>query len=592
MPTSPPTLIFGTPSLSWSPSFADHARRNNPELQERFQGWHDRLFGADTREVGGWAKLPGRSSAPHKIAAADFPREWDTDTGASVLLSDPRACWTAAAWVEAIPTLRLVAFYELPEDFVALHAGHTEPETLLPLWEATARNILTLVKRHRANFTLLSMRECREQGPAFEALCKRQLGLGLPPAVNNPTPPADLPLALATLQASAERSCPPLLAELEASSHALTPDQAPPSTNRKSTARKAWEQWRELQELVTSTKDTTEENELLLLQLHQVQEELEHYFLENRKLQRARLLNGGSEGSLLRAEGLRLGHAHDQKPHRHLNFTLEGANLGERTLGNVPLRLVEHHGRPGLAIFQPSGAAEPPLYHWKASGEENGQPYQLVVPQDPAGRDFLLAAPTSDLLLLRNGALILAAHLESSEDTASSPQKRDWSRVARFFAALTDDLTSRLHYDDIECTYEDRSPCIRLNHVWLPGRYLGNLEFIWRDSSIIMQDTSALTAWPRDTHGNPLAEAVFDLSPSADSRKQRALWSGLTDKDRQLMTLVASELPNFVHHLIRQHPQAKIDKDTLLKRARSMKKRAESLAPGHRTKRFFGLLNL
>jgi chemotaxis protein histidine kinase CheA len=36
----------------------------------------------------------------------------------------------------------------------------------------------------------------------------------------------------------------------------------------------------------TQVKDAQEENELLLLQLHQVQEELEHYFLEHQKLQR------------------------------------------------------------------------------------------------------------------------------------------------------------------------------------------------------------------------------------------------------------------------------------------------------------------
>ena len=64
------------------------------------------------------------------------------------------------------------------------------------------------------------------------------------------------------------------------------------------------ERSRELAKLCSAAKDAEEENELLLLQLHQVQEELEHHFLENQRLQQSQNREEGIREELRRVEAL------------------------------------------------------------------------------------------------------------------------------------------------------------------------------------------------------------------------------------------------------------------------------------------------
>lgn len=351
-----------------------------------------------------------------------------------------------------------------------------------------------------------------------------------------------------------------------------------------------------LKGLENKHKEAEEENELLLLQLHQVQEELEHYFLENRRLDKERLGASGLGASLLQVEGLRMGHCHDVSPHRHLDFTLDQARLGERDLGSARLRMVEHNGRPGLLVFQGYSKDSAPLYHWKSSGEENGSPFMLIVPQDDSGRDALVAAPTSDLLFLRESARLLAGELHAAIQNGSSQRKRDWARIAKRFIDLADDIPQRLHYDDVVARgLEDKAHQFILRNAWTAySGLIRSLEFQWKDFTIeLLPPADAelpLTNWPLDEKTRAHISLTLDLSPRSDWTQTRKAWSGLTASDRAFLLLLIAELPNFARHLAVQHPELKPVQEALLKQAKTMLARAQALATGRKPKRLLGII--
>ena len=352
-----------------------------------------------------------------------------------------------------------------------------------------------------------------------------------------------------------------------------------------------------LKEAEAKLKDASEENELLLLQLHQVQEELEHYFLENRRLEKEKLAVGGSGPEVLVVDGLRTGHCHEKPPHRHLDFTLENARMGERKLGTQRMRLVEHNGRPGILVFGPTTKDHPPLLHWKEHGKENGAPYMLIVPQDDRGRDFLVAAPASDFLLVRDGARLLANQLQSDAARQAAPRPADWVGIARRFVDYADNASERLHYDDIKAASRDNAFEFVLHRVCTPEKgYLQSLEFVWRDEAIeLIQAKGAappLTGWMAGKSDAGASTMRFDFQAQGKWAEQRRPWFGLTAKDRRFLKLLLAEFPNFVHHLSEQNPGLKLDPERLRETARSMRHRAAALASGRRQKRLFGLVRV
>jgi hypothetical protein len=349
-----------------------------------------------------------------------------------------------------------------------------------------------------------------------------------------------------------------------------------------------------IKNLEVKQTETQEENELLLLQLHQVQEELEHYFLENKRLEKQRFGFASEGARLLRFDSFRLGQWHDTPPHRHLDFTLENAVLGDRELGAVRMRLVEHSGRPGLLVFQ-GYEQEPPLQHWQSNGEENGIAYMLVVPQDVAGRDFLVAATTSDILLFKEAASLLSVELQASSEHANASRKNEWVRIARRFAELIEDVPARLHYDDIVATCENKVQKFNLKRIWTARRgYSPSLAISWTESLIeIALPADApppLANWPHDDASKPCPSLVIDLNPAGKCGPQREFWQRLTSNDREMLLQVISELPNFIYHLIKQNPSIIFDADKYRHSAKSLLKRARSLATGAKPRRkFLGL---
>jgi hypothetical protein len=342
--------------------------------------------------------------------------------------------------------------------------------------------------------------------------------------------------------------------------------------------------------------ETKEENDLLLLHLHQVQEELEHVFLENCRLERERL-NGCFNGARhLQLERLRLGHCHDRAPHRHLDFTLDKVHIGDRKLSSVRLRMVEHHGRPGMVVFQNKEKNQFPIEYWEPNGEENGVPYMLIVPQDDRGKKILEAFPSSDLLLIRESAQILTAELNASAQKGSASLKRNWSGISRRFVEVMDEITAKLHSDDVEISSHENALKFVLRNAWTRTKGLmPSLEFSWIENSIEIS-ISPGADFPLTNFSNDLLDTenklVIDLSTRGNSRDQRKFWRGLTNSDRQWIQLLVAELPIFITKLPEKSPDLNFNFPALRKKAHSMAKHAQVLATGRKPNRILHLLRL
>lgn len=301
---------------------------------------------------------------------------------------------------------------------------------------------------------------------------------------------------------------------------------------------------KERDEIAGRLGEAEKEKGFLLAQLQQVQEEIEHYFHENRRLRR-RVLAGGEAESLLQAESLTLGSIETTPPHLHINYSLERARFAARDLGRVRLRLVEHHGRPGLVVFRRDGE-EPPLGLWRVTGEEEGDTFQLVVPQDILAEDYIAHAPADDLVFLREAARMLAAHLAERDEPG---RHATWRRTAQLFVDHLHDKIRRLTFGAVTCTESAETnrfdfsitPALLGHHTW------ASLAGSWKPGTLVLRlaadGTPPLSSWPRDATGQLIEEVEVRPGVKPEASERRVFWRSFTARDRLLLDALADSLP-------------------------------------------------
>jgi len=263
------------------------------------------------------------------------------EPGRKILSSDERDLWLLDQWAEHYPQARFLLFYTDPETalIAALKAG-ADPADFLDGWRAAVHRLVRFQRRHRQRSLLLDAESARldpqamveaaqriglmlrldeqlsqaDEDPVFERLVARRwldresdlallqaeleahaYPLGERPAVADPdvdqllelyrreqafhrrlTAERDEQARLVQENANAAKAQSKLAAErgaelerLQARLSALEAQHTALETSHKT--------------LEATHKDTVEENELLLLQLHQVQEELESQFLQGKQ---------------------------------------------------------------------------------------------------------------------------------------------------------------------------------------------------------------------------------------------------------------------------------------------------------------------
>lgn len=297
-------------------------------------------------------------------------------------------------------------------------------------------------------------------------------------------------------------------------------------------------------------KASAQENELMLLQLQQVQEELEHYYLECRKLEAAAasipamgLIDVSAAEVLPVTERVAW-------PHRELTFTLRQVRVAERSIPEATVRLVEHHGHPGLVVF--GGAQKPQLIEsWRQSGEEDGQPYSLLIPADANSQPIFNAMDSTDWLV----TLALAALFEKRLSDPALQLAAHWKQLARRLREQLQEMPCRFRFDslDVAPAGEPGSGELAFNfgQVHCGTRQLPRLSVHWRPSGPQAGLTllcgpdgiPPLPTWPDDERGVVPDRLRLPLGSGVGPQDRRLCWQRLMPADLQFVLALLAAWP-------------------------------------------------
>jgi hypothetical protein len=298
------------------------------------------------------------------------------------------------------------------------------------------------------------------------------------------------------------------------------------------------------EQLLRELSASRRENDIVLLQLHQLQEELEDCHLASREGETVHL-DTGREGTLpLRLGRTQTTHRRDEPPHRHLQLRIEDVPALGGQWPVLDLRLVEHHGRPGLVLFADETGRKP-LSAWQPSGREGEREFMLMVPSDSQGLRLLQPMGSADWQLVTG----LTAHVQRR--VRGEPDLRPWPTVATRLCRQLADLPRRLRYDRLDvkraesdpraleacfgaCTFGD----LHLDELKLRWDAIGGLLH-WEAPADALQ--MPLSNWPVGADGQLVPSLALPVSqPSA---AQRLFWAGLGGTDCELVLAVLDALP-------------------------------------------------
>lgn len=287
-----------------------------------------------------------------------------------------------------------------------------------------------------------------------------------------------------------------------------------------------------------------QERDLLLLQLHQVQEELELQFLQWQAADSGQAVHGHAAPSEPAAR-LRMLNSVAATPHRHVDVTIDNLRIGDRRCEEYTLRFVEHLGHPGLLFWHPSGRSVG-LTAWEANGQEAGRDFMLVVPASAGGRDFLARLGTQDWLFVN-----ALAHCFKVA-AAAMPELEAWKAAAARLVRELESLPARLRYDRL--VVDDASAGGAVGIAFEQARFgaqpLGTVCLTWQQSSRRLVWTAPadvgdvpLVSWPVTEAGELAAEYELPVGGAAEIPDGRERWARLQPADKELILAVLDALP-------------------------------------------------
>jgi hypothetical protein len=251
-------------------------------------------------------------------------------------------------------------------------------------------------------------------------------------------------------------------------------------------------------------KDAAEEADLLLAQLHQVQEELENYFLQHQAAQaecealRARLGRwAGRFPNQCAWESLQTQASVDPDAQETVLLQTE---YGDRLFPELRLKLHAAKNRLQLTLMRPAGGAAPWL-KWPQFERPDGQwqaADELLI--DPAARKG--SAEAANLAALAPSDLkLLVALCESLGAQDATHWASRWQAMAQTLRALP----PRWRYDAIHLREEQQLP--QYEHLWLR---LDNAQ--WGDRHWPAFEFVLSSHQPRSAKGSHLPKLEFPLS--------------------------------------------------------------------------------
>jgi hypothetical protein len=608
-------FTLGTPLGGWT-ALADYLRRSAPEGVDLavpgFCAWHEDALG----DTGVSPRLAGNvldsSYVPvylRRAAETLCAEQSGVDFWGGI---DARAWSSIEFWAKQCPDAQFLIFFERPEQTLARETSSsdgTDPEAVLAVWRQGAERILHAVRRHRSRILLIDGEEASVHPERLVALCAQRYGVPFSSGSHHPAgEPVDtvsLTLALDAVRSNKQLSA--LCAELYVSCAPLSTDDGAEHANavavhaeplsalvqyhalrqrtdalsadmrnlsavlsqaenaQAAAAQRVAALEAERDRLRQQAEEASKEGELVLLQLHQVQEELEQYFLENQKLKNDLQANRPKpKFQSLVIGGVHVGTARDEGPYRHVNFRLRNVMQSQRRLDALDVRLVEHHGVPGLVLFVEPRGETVPLSCWQESGNEGGRVFMLLHPQHKASRAILARASASDWTLINHLVLLMQSALR--EDAGVRPvQASRWGLVCQRLGEQLAELPPALRYDAVHTAAVPAEAGatqfdIHLTNVIFLQRAYPNLRLRWQISGghrlrtdqpsalvLVAGDGQSqlppLARWPNTAAGSLQPELTLRFGKALASADRKTQWRALDRHDRDFVTALVRALP-------------------------------------------------
>ncbi len=301
----------------------------------------------------------------------------------------------------------------------------------------------------------------------------------------------------------------------------------------------------------------------LLAQLHEAQEALEVVDARRRALEASERRGGptpppDSPKSVVTTSRrplsefdvaeVRLLSMDSEPPFLNLGVALRGVKAPGRDIANATVRLVEHHGHPGLVLFADKGGS-PLLAAWRQTGVEDGKPYLLLVPSDAACQAIFDAMGSDDWQL----TLALIAAIERELLASPGAKHEAWISLARRLREQLLELPRRFRYSELTVQALDGEAsgglALRFGRVHWGTRRASGLTVHWRpgkpDNAIALLRAAGrapLLSWPADPEGRPPAQLTLPLGRQANPADLQQ-WRRLPLSDREFIVAMLAAWP-------------------------------------------------
>lgn len=324
---------------------------------------------------------------------------------------------------------------------------------------------------------------------------------------------------------------------------------------------------KEITQLKDNVKELEQENELLLLQLHHVQEELEHYFLKYQELE------GQPAAGGISVQQLTLQGSFEQDEYYELKWLAHRVKQVGRTLETVHFKLASHGGVPALEL-RPENSDEQTALVWPELMRDEYGDRLLVKPddgQDDVFRQALLLLSPADWQLV-NGLLdrVVAELMQSSvnlPDASVTLARAQWLKLAAKLKQSLRVMPSvlRIGKVDVREVYHAEG----YEHFWLTYNDLSyegyqyerySFKLVLKDMqedsrpatvALVFRDLddglAPLGVWPPETSDEfgPVLSVEFDAASGVAKAGWDTLWRG----DQQFLAQLIAMLPATVEQV-------------------------------------------
>jgi hypothetical protein len=214
------------------------------------------------------------------------------------------------------------------------------------------------------------------------------------------------------------------------------------------------------------------------------------------------------------------------------------------------VRLLEHQGRPGLAIMSAAGVQRL-VSAWQADGTEGDADFMLLIPEDELGRQRLQHLGTTDWATVT----ALAECLQDQVARQPAGQVARWRVTAARLSAQLGEWAARFRYDGLTLHSEpgyDHRHTVTFRQASAGHRRFGDVTLHWdsepdadaarvplRLQAPVAPELLVLGAWPVASKGTLDPTFAIPVGDALARSKKRLGWSLLPDADqRRLLSML------------------------------------------------------